>query len=96
MLSGEEVASIGVEGLSDAKALKQELNRKQGLPLRFRQRLFHRGTAVDDATALDTPMELQLVLLPYSATSQMQAEELATASADGSVSEARVVKAPRP
>ena len=31
MLSGEE-ASISVEELSDAKALKQELTRKHGLP----------------------------------------------------------------
>ena len=92
MLSGADVASMSVEGLSDAKTLKQELSCKHGVPPRFRQRLFHRGNPVDDSAALDSPMELQLVLLPYSATSQTEAEELAT-SFHNSVSEARFGKA---
>ena len=32
MLSREEVASMNVQELSDAKTLKQDLNRKHGLP----------------------------------------------------------------
>ena len=89
------MASIGVEELSDAKALKQELSRKHGLPPRFRQRLFHRGSPVDDSAPLDSILELQLVVLPYS-LAPMEAEELATASVNGTVSEARFSKASRP
>ena len=95
MMTGEEVASIGVEELSDAKALKRALSRKHGLPPRFRQRLFHRGSPVDDSAPLDSILELQLVVLSYS-LAPMEAEELATAFVNGSVSEARFSKASRP
>ena len=88
MLSGEEVASIPLEELSDVKALKQQLHRMHGLPSRFRQRLFCAGDAVDDSIILDSPMELELVLLAYFATSEGQASELVTLAANGSTSEA--------
>ena len=94
MLSGEPVASMPVEELSDVKALKQQLNHAHGLPTRFRQRLFLCGSPLDDSAPLNSPMELELVLLSYSATSQTQAEaeELATASASGSMTEVRLDK----
>ncbi|CAE7256857.1 unnamed protein product, partial [Symbiodinium sp. KB8] len=50
---------------------------------------------VDDSARLDSILELQLVLLPYSATSQTQAEELATFFDTGSVFEARFGRALR-
>ena len=86
---------MNMQELSDAKTVKQELNRKHGLPPRFRQRLFHCGSPVHDSARLDSipfglVLKLQLVLLPYSATSETQAEELATAAANGLVSEASV------
>ena len=87
MLSGEEVARFSLEELSDVKALKQELNRKHRQPTRFRQKLFLCGDPLNDSALLDSPMELQLVLLPYDLTSETQAE-LATASSNGSVSKA--------
>ena len=89
MLSGEEVAAMPVEELRDVKELKQQLNRLHGLPTRFRQRLFVCGTLLDDSAPLDLLMELELVLLSYSATSQTQTEELVTASTNGSVTEVR-------
>ena len=81
-----------VEELSDVKELKQQLNRLHGLPTRFRQRLFVGGIPLDDSVPLATPMELQLLLLPYSVTSETQAEELVSASTNGSVTEVRVGK----
>ena len=54
---------------------------------------FHCGSLVDDSARLDSILELQLVLLPYSATSQTQAEELATFFDTGSVFEARFGRA---
>ena len=39
MLSGEELASLPVEEVSDVRELKRLLNRRHGQPPRFRQRL---------------------------------------------------------
>ena len=58
MMSGEEVASIPVVGLSDVKSLKQQLHRLHRLPARFRQRLFHGGSALHDAAKLDSLEDL--------------------------------------
>ena len=87
LLSGEEVASVPLEELSDVKALKQQLHRLHCLPARFSQRLSLSGNLLDDTAKLDSPMELELVLLPYAATSQTQVDEFTTASAAGSVSQ---------
>ena len=89
MLSGEEVASMPVGSLSNIKALKQHLTRFHGLPTRFRQKLLFRGTPLDDSTPLDSPLELDLVLLSYSVSSKDEAKELVTVFANGSVSEVR-------
>ena len=66
MLSGAEVASIPVEDLSDVRALKQTLHMFHSLPPRFRQRLVLRGDPLDDTTRLDSPLDLELVLMEYS------------------------------
>mmetsp|Transcript_66832 Transcript_66832/g.156617 ORF Transcript_66832/g.156617 Transcript_66832/m.156617 type:complete len:233 (-) Transcript_66832:8-706(-) len=62
-LSGEELTSIPIEELSDVKALKQRLHENHGLPPRFRQRLLHGGTTLDDAAKLDSVMDLEVVAL---------------------------------
>eukprot|EP00439_Symbiodinium_sp_Y106_P022261 s449_g2.t1 len=96
MLSGEEVASMPVGSLSNIKALKQHLTRFHGLPTRFRQKLLFRGTPLDDSTPLDSPLELDLVLLSYSVSSKDEAKELVTVFANGSVSEAEsILQQPR-
>ena len=48
---------------------------------------------MDDSAKLDSPMDLDLVLLAYSAGSQTQADELVTAANDGSTTEANTQKA---
>ncbi|CAE7441827.1 ANKRD50, partial [Symbiodinium sp. KB8] len=88
MLSGAEVASIPVEELSDVRALKQTLHLFHGLPPRFRQRLVLRGDPLDDATKLDAPLDLELVLLEYSTT---KSEELILAAARASTSEVEAI-----
>ena len=90
MLSGEEVASMPLMEVRDVRAVKQRLNQLHRLPTRFRQRIFFCGNRLDDATKLDMPMDLELVLLPYAPPSQMQVNELITASADGSMSKVGV------
>ena len=61
--SGEEVAAVAAEDLSHVRALKKELHRLRGMP-RFRQRLLHNGSVLEDDARLDAPMDVQLVLLP--------------------------------
>ena len=90
MMSGEEVASMPVVEPRDVKALKHQLNQLHGLPARFRQRLFHCGNPLDDSVNLDSPVELELVLLTFSASTPMQVDELVAASENGSVSQVRV------
>ena len=87
MLSGEDVAIIPVAQLSDVKALKQQLHRQHCMPPRFRQRLLLDHSPLADSTELDSPMDLELVLLTHSTPSLAQAKELATAARNGSTSE---------
>ena len=94
MLSGEEVGSIPVGELTDVRELKLRLRPQlHGCPPRFRQRLFHCGNPMDDSVKLDSEMDLELVLLTYSASSETQAEELVTAAGSGSKTEVCTVKA---
>ena len=97
LLLGLEAACIPQEELSDVKALKQDLNRLHGFPLRFRQKLF-RGSSLntlDDTAKLDCETELDLVLLTYAAASQAEADLLVTAAENGSKAEARLAQASR-
>ena len=87
MLSGEAVTSIPVEEVQDVKGLKQRLNQLHGLPTRFRQRILFRGETLKDTVMLNSPMNLDLVLLTFADVSQQQVEDLADAAEQGSVSE---------
>ena len=87
MLSGEAVTSIPVEEIQDVKGLKQRLSDLHGLPPRFRQRVFFHGEPLKDDMTLDSPMNLDLVLLTFADVSQRQVDELAAAALQGSLSE---------
>ena len=93
MLSGEEVGKIPVGKLTDVKELKRHLHQLHGLPTRFRQRLLLGGTPMDDSVKLDTPMDLELVLLTHSAAPPTRADELVTAADSGSTTEVHTLKA---
>ncbi|CAE7273585.1 Ankyrin repeat domain-containing protein 29 [Symbiodinium microadriaticum] len=86
-LAGEELARIPLDELTDVKSLKQLLQRTHGFPPRFRQQLLLNEKILDDAFKLETPVELQLVLLTFSSTSQPQTHELTAASTVASASE---------
>ena len=90
MLSGEWVASIPAEELSDVKSLKQRLHRLHGLPTRFRQRLFHEGRLLEDVAQLDSLRDLELLLVSYHPASGASADELVIAARNGFVNEVRV------
>ena len=87
MLSGEAVTSIPVEEIHDVKALKQRLAQLRGLPPRFRQRVLFRGEILKDTVTLDSPMNLDLVLLTFADVSQKQVDCLAAAAMQGRMSE---------
>ena len=61
-----ELAEIPLEGLSDVKSLKRQLQLQGfcGVP-RFQQRLLRDGVLLDDAEPLGLQAELQLVIVPY-------------------------------
>ena len=89
MLSGEAVTSIAVEEVHDVRGLKQHLTQLHGLPPRFRQRVFFHGENLEDDVKLDSPMDLDLVLLTCADVSAEQVEELTAVAGRGSVSEVR-------
>ena len=89
MLSGA-VVSMPVEEVSCVREAKRRLQQLHGMPPRFRQRLCLHGTNLDDATELDSPLELDLMLQPFSDTSETEVNELVAAARDGLVEKAGV------
>ena len=89
-MSGEEVAAVPVEELSDVKALKRRLLQQHGMPPRFRQRLLLHDTQaiLDDTAELEGGMTLQLLLLNFNEPSQAKADELTEAASHGSAVQA--------
>ena len=81
-MSGEEVAAVPVEELSDVKALKHRLRQHHGMPPRFRQRLLlhHTQTILDDNAELEGGRTLQLLLLNFNEPSPATDELTAAAS----------------
>lgn len=80
--SGEEIASLPVEELSDVKALKRYLEPLCGTP-RFRQRLLNDGVMLDDDAVINSPLDLQLVLLRFSDASDREDTNLSKAAEEG-------------
>ena len=77
--SGEELASVPAENLTDVKSLKQHLHSLCGLP-RFRQRLLCERDPVDDHASLHVPMDVQLILLPFAEATLEQRNEMTSAA----------------
>ena len=67
--------------------MKLRLSHLHGLPPRFRQRVFYRGENLEEAVRLDSPTDLDLVVLTFSDVSEGQVETLAAAASQGSISE---------
>lgn len=78
MLSGEEVASVPAEEVTNVRALKLVLNKQHGFPPRFRQRLFLHGDPLEDAfeLATSTDIVLEFVVLDFVSVSLQQVEKL--------------------
>ena len=74
-----------VKEVSCIREVKQRLHQRHGLPPRFRQRLVLEGANLDDAANIDSPRELELVVLPLSSPSLIDTNELVAAAVDGSV-----------
>ena len=91
-VSGDILSSFPVQDWNkDVRALKQELEKPCGLP-RFRQRLLHNETALEDgavlsALATDFNVEVQLVRIPFIDATPVQIDELVIASARGQLLE---------
>ncbi|CAE7218060.1 ANKRD17 [Symbiodinium natans] len=94
--SGQPLASVTQEELSDVRTLKQHLRALHGFPICIQQ-LLHDGHCLEDGCKLEAPMDLQLVLLTVSNTQGGQAEaELGLAAIQGHVEVARFLLAAGP
>ena len=82
MISGGEI-SIPLNEIHDVRGLKRHLNQLRGFPLGFRQRLLLNGGALEDAVKLESPMDLDLVLMQFVDASEEQVSDLLRAAADG-------------
>ncbi|OLQ06164.1 Ankyrin repeat domain-containing protein 50 [Symbiodinium microadriaticum] len=81
-------------GRNFVAALKRRLNVVHGLPSRFMQKLYRRGEpgkSLDETAQVDSPMDLELVLVPYLTASETQADELLSAAEYGSASEVEAI-----
>ena len=96
MISGEVVTSMDLDELHAVRDLKDRLNQRHGMPPRFRQRLLFHGKSLDDTTQLDSPMDLDLVLLTFADVTQSQVDELTAAATEGSINEVGSLKQSEP
>ena len=87
VLSGEALTSIPVEEVHDVRGLKQCLNQQHGLPPRFRQRVLLHGEMLEDTANLDSPMDLDLVVLAFADVSQSDVDDLSFYAAEGIMAE---------
>eukprot|EP00439_Symbiodinium_sp_Y106_P084137 s746_g24.t5 len=85
-LSGEEVTSVYLTELSDVKALKQRLHQQHGLPPRFRQRLLHKSSTLDDALSFASFFDPRVVAATFSEATEEMPRQLAAAAEHGSAS----------
>ncbi|CAE7473789.1 ANK1 [Symbiodinium natans] len=90
LASGQQLAAVPVEKVQNVLSLKQHLQGICGLP-RFRQRLLGDGISLADDVELESPMDLQLVLLHFSCASLEQADELQSAAKHNFVSKVEEV-----
>ncbi|CAE7500026.1 mask [Symbiodinium necroappetens] len=83
--SGEELAAVKLEDFREVRDLKRHLQGLCGLP-RFRQRLVSKSLGIlEDDDTLDSPMDLQLVLLDFASASQEQVDSVISAAKAGHV-----------
>ena len=77
------------------RELKQELEGPCGLP-RFRQRILRSGVSLDDEAPLDSPADLQLVLLQFASASHAEKAALSEAIYQGDILEVeRILNQPQ-
>ena len=85
--SGEELAAIPVETLSDVRSLKGQLEPICGWP-RFRLKLLHDGRTLDDTLPLNSPLDVQLIKLSsFTSSSEEQILHFQNAVKSGDASE---------
>ena len=80
--SGEQLAALPGEEVREVRCLKRKLQKLCGAS-RFRQRLLHDGLQLEDGIVLQSPMDIQLVVLPFAETSYLQAYRLLEECASG-------------
>ena len=85
-VSGELLTSWSLEEPRNVQSLKIQLQPLCGVT-RFRQKLLHDGTILQDDRLLDEPLDLQLVLLPFRQASSEDEASLCDFAYKGNVQE---------
>ncbi|CAE7034508.1 Ankrd39 [Symbiodinium sp. CCMP2456] len=75
-VSGKEMASMPVDEMKSLSTVKSQLVPHCGHS-RFQQALVHDGRVLDNTARFDSPVDVQVVILPYATTSQNDADQLA-------------------
>ena len=81
-VAGAEMAAFPLEQLSSVMGLKQKLQMLHGLP-RFRQKILHSGNILHDDEHLESPIDVQVILMNFAEASPEQAGELVDAAEHG-------------
>ena len=91
-MSGEQLAAISIDEISNVRDVKDYLSRNFGFPV-FLQQLLDNGSSLDDSALMPVPIDLQLVLKSvFSATDQQEAAtELLRACATGHFNTVRLL-----
>mmetsp|Transcript_28507 Transcript_28507/g.66922 ORF Transcript_28507/g.66922 Transcript_28507/m.66922 type:complete len:202 (+) Transcript_28507:50-655(+) len=85
-MSGDELAAIPVEELSDVRSLKNELVGLCGQS-RCRMRLLHGGACLQDEARLDSPMDISLLLVNFVTPSIEERTRIFDSARDGAAFE---------
>ena len=88
-VTGEELAAIPVEELSDVASLQRWLRAKHGMPVSLQQ-LLHDNRKLEDHDMLGAPMELQLILATTAQDTEAK-DELYEAASAGEVEVVRIL-----
>ena len=90
-VSGEELATIPAEELSDVVSLQRQLRAKHGMPVSL-QNLLHDGRKLSEQDKIGVPLELQLILATcVQGTERKAAQELHEAASAGEVEVVRLL-----
>ena len=91
-----QLAALAEHGSAGSGALKRPWDPEDGAPPSRRQRRLHDGHSFDDAVRLETPTDLQILIVAFSASEEEQDDlNEATWKGDAAKASTHLTKSPR-